>query len=70
MFGALDAKVTRETYGQLAVWFGRLPGQPPSRNPRVVFVSAGVAATLAPLFGGTTRGAALCPPGRARVDGL
>ena len=51
VFGALDAKVTRETYGQLAVWFGRLPGQPPSRNPRVVFVSAGVAATLAPLFG-------------------
>ena len=51
VFGMLDAKVTRETYGQLAVWFGRLPGQPPSRNPRVVFVSAGVAASLAPLFG-------------------
>ena len=51
VFGALDAKVTRETYGQLAVWFGRLPGQPRSRQPRVVFVSAGVAATLAPLFG-------------------
>ena len=51
VFGALDAKVTRETYGQLAVWFGRLPGQPRARNPRVVFVSAGVAATLAPLFG-------------------
>ena len=51
VFGALDAKVTRETYGQLAVWFGRLPGQPATRQPRVVFVSAGVAATLAPLFG-------------------
>ena len=51
VFGSLDAKVTRETYGQLAVWFGRLPGQPRSRQPRVVFVSAGVAATLAPLFG-------------------
>ena len=51
VFGALDAKVTRETYGQLAVWFGRLPGQPRARQPRVVFVSAGVAATLAPLFG-------------------
>ena len=54
VFGALDAKVTRETYGQLAVWFGRLPGQPRSRQPRVVFVSAGVAATLAPLFGAPT----------------
>ena len=41
VFGALDAKVTRETYGQLAVWFGRLPGQPRARHPRVVFVSAG-----------------------------
>ena len=47
----LDAKVTRETYGQLAVWFGRLPGQPRARQPRVVFVSAGVAASLASLFG-------------------
>ena len=59
VFGALDAKVTRETYGQLAVWFGRLPGQPRARNPRVVFVSAGVAATLAPLFG-APRGEARC----------
>ena len=59
VFGALDAKVTRETYGQLAVWFGRLPGQPRARNPRVVFVSAGVAATLAPLFG-APRGEGRC----------
>ena len=51
VFGAIDAKVTRETYGQLAVWFGRLPGQPRARQPRVVFVSAGVAASLASLFG-------------------
>ena len=28
VFGALDAKVTRETYGQLAVWFGRWPVSP------------------------------------------
>ena len=51
VFGMLDAKMTRETYGALAVWFGRLPGQPRSRQPRTVFVSAGVAAALAPLFG-------------------
>ena len=49
--GGLDAKAARESYGQLAVWFGRLPGQPASRQPRRVFVSAGVAACLAPLFG-------------------
>ena len=51
VFGGLDAKAVRETYGQLAVWFGRLPGQPAARQPRRVFVSAGVAACLAPLFG-------------------
>ena len=51
VFGALDAKVTRETYGQLAVWFSRLPGQPRSRQPRTVFVSAGLTAAIAPLFG-------------------
>ena len=52
VFGAVDAKVARETYGQLAVWFGRLPGQPANRQgPRRVFVSAGVAACMAPLFG-------------------
>ena len=51
VFGGLDAKAARESYGQLAVWFGRLPGQPASRQPRRVFVSAGVAACLAPLFG-------------------
>ena len=51
VFGSLDAKAARESYGQLAVWFGRLPGQPRSRQPRRVFVSAGVSACLAPLFG-------------------
>ncbi len=51
VFGGLDAKGARESYGQLAVWFGRLPGQPASRQPRRVFVSAGVAACMAPLFG-------------------
>ncbi len=51
IFGGLDAKAARESYGQLAVWFGRLPGQPASRQPRRVFVSAGVAASMAPLFG-------------------
>ena len=51
VFGSLDAKAARESYGQLAVWFGRLPGQPPWRQPRRVFVSAGVSACLAPLFG-------------------
>ena len=51
VFGAIDAKAVRESYGQLAVWFGRLPGQPPSRQPRRVCVSAGVGAALAPLFG-------------------
>ena len=51
VFGAVDGKAVRESYGQLAVWFGRLPGQPPSREPRRVCVSAGVSACLAPLFG-------------------
>ena len=51
VFGVVDAKAVRESYGQLAVWFGRLPGQPPSRQPRRVCVSAGVSACMAPLFG-------------------
>ena len=60
VFGAVDAKVARETYGQLAVWFGRLPGQAANRQgPRRVFVSAGVAACLAPLFG-SARGDRRC----------
>ena len=51
LFAAHDAKVIREGYGQLPVWFARLPAQPRRRQVRSVFVSAGVAACLAPLFG-------------------
>jgi len=51
VFSGVDSKVIRESYGQLAVWFGRLPGQPKSRQPREVFVSAGLTAAMAPLFG-------------------
>ena len=51
LFAAHDAKVIREAYGQLPAWFARLPGQPRARQVRKVFVSAGVAACLAPLFG-------------------
>ncbi len=51
LFAAHDAKVIREGYGQLPVWFARLPGQPKLRQVRKVFVSAGVAACLAPVFG-------------------
>ena len=58
VFGGLDAKAARESYGQLAVWFGRLPGQPPSRQPRRVFVSAGVAA--APSASDVWRGCRPC----------
>ena len=48
---AYDAKVIREAYGQVPVWFSRLPAQPRARQVRKVFVSAGMAACLAPLFG-------------------
>ena len=51
VFAAYDAKVIREGYGQLAVWFSRLPGQPRNRQVRSVFVSAGLATCLAPIFG-------------------
>ena len=51
LFAAHDAKVIRESYGQLPAWFSRLPAQPRGRQVRKVFVSAGVAACLAPLFG-------------------
>ena len=51
LFAAHDAKVIREAYGQLPAWFSRLPAQPRGRQVRKVFVSAGVAACLAPLFG-------------------
>jgi len=51
LFAAHDAKAIREGYGQLPVWFSRLPAQPRRRQVRSVFVSAGVAACLAPVFG-------------------
>ena len=51
LFAAHAAKVIREGYGQLPAWFSRLPAQPRGRQVRKVFVSAGVAACLAPLFG-------------------
>ena len=54
LFAAHDAKVIREGYGQLPAWFSRLPAQPRGRQVRRVFVSAGVAACLAPLFGPPT----------------
>ena len=51
LFAAHDAKVVREGYGQLPAWFARLPAQPRSWQVRSVFVSAGVAACLVPVFG-------------------
>ncbi len=51
LFAAHDAKAVREGYGQLPAWFARLPAQPRRRQVRRVFVSAGVAACLAPVFG-------------------
>ena len=62
LFAAHDAKVIREGYGQLPAWFARLPAQPRGRQVRRVFVSAGVAACLAPLFGP--------PKGRAKSKHL
>lgn len=51
IFASHDAKVIREGYGQLPAWFSRLPAQPRKRQLRSVFVSAGAAASLAPIFG-------------------
>ena len=51
IFASHDAKVIREGYGQLPAWFSRMPGQPRRRQVRSVFVSAGVAACMAPIFG-------------------
>ena len=51
LFAAHDAKAIREGWGQLAAWFARLPAQPRKRQVRRVFVSAGIAACLAPVFG-------------------
>ena len=54
IFAAHDAKVIREGYGQLPAWFCRLPAQPRKRQVRNVFVSAGAAACLAPIYGPPT----------------
>lgn len=51
IFSAHDAKIIREGYGQLPVWFARLPGQPRSHQIRTVFGSSGLTACLAPIFG-------------------
>ena len=51
IFSSHDAKIIREGYGQLPVWFGRLPAQPPNRQIRTIFASAGLAASMAPIFG-------------------
>ena len=59
LFAAHDAKAVREGYGQLPVWFSRLPAQPRKRQVRTVFVSAGLAACLAPVFG-PPKGSARC----------
>ena len=53
IFASCDAKIIRESYGQLAAYFARLPGAPRSSQPRPLLVSAGVAAALAPLCGPT-----------------
>ena len=62
IFGAADAKLIREGFGQLPAWWSRMPGQPRKRQVRTVFSSAGVAACLAPLFGP--------PPGQAECKHL
>ena len=51
IFNAHDAKIIREGYGQLPVWFARLPGQNRNQQIRTVFASSGLAACLAPIFG-------------------
>lgn len=54
IFASADAKVIREGYAQLPVWFSHLPGMPRKRQLRNVLGSAGVTACLAPLFGPAT----------------
>ena len=50
LFAAHHAKVIREGYGQLPVWFSRPPAQPRQRLVRKVFASATLAVCLAPVF--------------------
>ena len=71
IFAAQDAKLIREGYGQLPAWFSRMPAQPRRRQVRSVFVSAGLAATMAPIFGppvGTPRSGHLRAPALAILE--
>ena len=51
IFASHDAKVIREGYGQLPAFFSRMPAQARARQVRSVFMSAGAAACMAPIFG-------------------
>ena len=55
IFAAQDAKLIRETYGQIPAWFSRLPGQPRRRQLRTILGSAGLMGCLAPIFGPAIR---------------
>ena len=71
LFASHDAKVIREGYGQLPAWFSRMPAQPRRRQVRSVFVSAGLAAALAPIFGppvGTPQSGHLRQPALAILE--
>ena len=71
LFASHDAKVIREGYGQLPAWFSRMPAQPRRRQVRSVFVSAGLAAALAPVFGppvGTPQSGHLSQPALAILE--
>ena len=71
IFNTHDAKVIREGYGQLAVYFDRMPAQPRGRQIRSVFVSAGAAACMAPIFGparGTPESGHLSQPALAVLE--
>ena len=71
LFASHDAKVIREGYGQLPAWFSRMPAQPRRRQVRSVFVSAGLAAALAPVFGppvGTPKSGHLSQPALAILE--
>ena len=71
LFASHDAKVIREGYGQLPAWFSRMPAQPRRRQVRSVFVSAGLAAALAPVFGppvGTPQSGHLRQPALAILE--
>ena len=71
LFASHDAKVIREGYGQLPAWFSRMPAQPRRRQVRSVFVSAGLAAAMAPIFGppvGTSHSGHLSQPALAILE--